>query len=334
MATFNSQLIRARAAVIADEKETTYGTPILDANFTAGHNLRFDGGAFAQFPDKQYFSDLDLAKGFPWATTRVEIRRNSRFTISGMALYDYLGGWLNAFCFGKVVTTGAGPFTHTFTADLTTLLSPVTSILIQDTADIKYKLIDLAINSLKFNGGTTGPVTCDVDLIGSGRHLDSVLALPALTSPTFLLNNDADILLGPSGSPVSIKERVRSWTVNITGNQEDYRHPGSGLFAGFHRRGDMRFSAQLVIAAKDVDDMRTLVINDTMRELQININSGASAQLNFKFPNVVFKGVPSGDGSFVAWNLDTGDEGVFKIGAAEPIQVVAINAQPTWLTAG
>src|SRR5882724_11284349 len=145
MPTFNSQLIRARAASIADEKETTYGTGVLDANFTAGHNMRFDGGAFAQFPDKQYFSDVDLAKGHPWATVRKEIRRNSRFSISGMAVYDYIAGWLGAFCFGKVVTTGAGPFSHLFTADLSTLLSPVTSVLIQDTADIKYKLLDMAI---------------------------------------------------------------------------------------------------------------------------------------------------------------------------------------------
>src|SRR4051812_22621150 len=122
MASFNSQLIRARAAVISDKKETTYGTGVLDANFTAGHNLRFDGGAFAQFPEKEYFSDLELAKGFPWATTRVEIRRNSRFSISGMAMYDFIAGWLGAFCFGKVTTTGAGPFTHKFTADLSTFI--------------------------------------------------------------------------------------------------------------------------------------------------------------------------------------------------------------------
>ncbi len=86
MPTFNSQLIRARACAVADEKETTYGTGILDANFTAGHNLRFDGAAFAQFPVKEYFSDQNLAKGHPWATVRAEIRRNSKFSISGMAM--------------------------------------------------------------------------------------------------------------------------------------------------------------------------------------------------------------------------------------------------------
>jgi hypothetical protein len=334
MPTFNSQLIRARAAVISDKKETTYGTALLDATFTAGHNLRFDGGAFAQFPEKEYFSDLDLAKGHPWATVRKEIRRNSRFSIGGMAVYDFVAGWLGAFCFGKVLTTGAGPFTHVFTADLSTLLSPVTSVLLQDTADIKYKLQELAITSLKFSGGPIGPVLCDMEMIGSGKHIDSVLALPALTSPVFILNNDSDILLGPQGAPVSIKERIRSWTVNITANQEDYRHPGSGIFAGFHRRGDMRFSVQMQVAAKDVDDIRTLVLNDTIQELQINTNSGAAAQLKFRFPGVVFKGVPAAEGSFVAWNLDTGEDGVFKSGSNEPIEMTAINSQATWLAVG
>jgi hypothetical protein len=334
MPTFNSQLIRARALAVADEKETTYGTGVLDANFTAGHNARFDGGAFAQFPVKEYFSDLDLAKGHPWATVRAEIKRTSKFSINNMAMYDYIAGWLGAYCFGKVVTTGAGPFSHLFTADLTTFLSPVTSLLIQDTADIKYKLFDMAINTLKFTGGAIGPVQCDMEAIGSGKHLDSVLAFPALTNPTFIMNNDADILLGPQGAPVSIKERIRSWTVNITANQEDVRHPGSGLFAGFHRRGDMRFSVQMQVAAKDTDDIRTLILGDTIRELQINIATSATATLKFRFPGIVFKGTPGADGSFVAWNLDSGEDGVFKSGANEPIEMTVINSQPTWLTAG
>jgi len=333
MAPFNSQLIRTRAAVISDKKQTTYGTALLDASLT--HSLRFEGGAFPDFPVKEYFSDLDLAgKGHPWATVRTEIRRNSRFSIGGLAVYDFLVGWLGAMCFGKVQTSGAGPYTHLFTTDLSTLISPVTSILLQDTADIKYKLFDLAVSTLRFQGGAIGPVTCDAELIGSGQHIDSALALPALTSPTFILNNDADILLGPQGAPVSIKERIRSWTVNINMNQEDYRHPGGGKFSGFHRRGDPRFSVQMQVAAKDVDDIRTLVINDTIRELQINVNSGAAAQLKFRFPGIVLRGTPGADGSYVAWNLDTGEDGVFKSGSNEPIEMTAINSQATYLAAG
>jgi len=333
--SFNSQLIRARAIVISDKKETTYGTALLDASLT--HSMRFDGGAFATLPESEYFSDAGLAKGFPWASVRTEIRRNARFSLSGAALYDYLAGWIGAFLFGKVTTTGTGPYVHTFTPDLSTLLSPVTGMFIQDTADVKYKLNDLAITAAKFSGSAIGPVQADVELIGSGRHTDAAaFVTPALTNPTFLLNNDADILLGAPGAAVSIKDRVRSWSVSIDGQQEDVRHPGSGIFAGYHRRGDMKFGLQMQVSAKDVDDIRTLLINGTEQEVQININSGAAAQMNLKFPHVKFKGGPAADGNFVAYNLEVDDNGLLanNYPTDPPFQMVVTNGQATWLTAG
>lgn len=333
---FNSQLIRARQITIGDKKETTYGTALLDASLV--HALRFDGASFSTLPESEFFSDANLAKGFPWASVRTEIRRNARFALSGAAVYDYLAGWIGAFLFGAVTTTGAGsPYTHTFVPDLSTLLSPVTSLFILDTADVKYKLLDLAITSAKFSGGAIGPVTCDLELLGSGRHLDApAFAPPALVNPTFLLNNDADILLGAPGAAVSIKERVRSWSISINGQQEDVRHPGSGIFAGYHRRGDMKFGLQMQVSAKDVDDIRTLLINGTEQEVQININSGAAAQLNFKFPHVKFKGGPAADGNFVAYNLEVDENGLLanNYPADPPFQMVAVNSQATWLTAG
>jgi|GEM_PF-1154119 hypothetical protein len=334
--SFNSQLIRARAIVISDKKETNYGTALLDASLT--HSLRFDGGAFSTLPEQQFFSDAGLAKGFPWASVRTEIQRDAKFSLSGAAVYDYFAGWIGAFLFGKVTTTGAvSPYTHKFTADLSTLLSPVTSIWIQDTADVKYKLMDLAITSAKFNGGAVGPVTCDIEMIGSGHHLDAgTFVAPALANPTFILNNDADILLGPPGAPVSIKQRVRSWSVSIDGQQEAVRHPGGGIYAGYHRRGDMKFGLQMQVSAKDVDDIRTLLINGTEQEVQINVNSGAAAQLKFRFPHVKFKGGPAADGNFVAYNLTVDDNGLLanNYPTDEPFEMTVVNGQASWLTAG
>jgi len=332
MAPFASQLIRNRRVVISANKQTTYGTVLADGALT--HNLRFEGRNFPAAPEKEYFSDAQLAKGFPGASTRIEIQRRSSLQLSGLPVYDFLAGWLLAMAFGKVVTTGAGtPWTHTFTEDLSTTLAPVTTVYIEETADEKYKMQDVAIDSLRFSGGAIGPVLCDATLRGSGRHLDGSMTPPALVDPVFILNNDADILLGAPAGATSIKERIRSWEINIGTPQEDYRHPGSGLYAGFHRRGDLSPSVKLAVAAKDTDDIRTLLISDTMQELQININSAAGAQLNFKFPNLKFRGVGGEDGQYIVWNIEADESSIFRIGAAERVEVVVINGQATYLVA-
>jgi hypothetical protein len=84
-------------------------------------------------------------------------------------LDDYKAAWLGAFFFGNVVTTGAGPFTHTFTFLTATNIFPVTSVYFEDTADIKTKWADLAINSLEISGTATGPIRARAGLLGLGQ---------------------------------------------------------------------------------------------------------------------------------------------------------------------
>lgn len=334
MTAYASQLLRARVVVISTNKQTNYGTALADAALI--HNLRHDGKSFAQAPLKQYYDDSALAKGWPQPTFRIEIERQTKLSLSGLPCYDFLAGWLGAFCFGKDTITGSGPYTHKFTQDLSTSIAPVTTVYIEDTADVKFKLQDMAITTLKFTGGAIGPVLADVSMIGSGMETDGAMAdgPPALTVPSFILNNDADILLGPPGEPVSIKNRIRSWSVSITMPMEDLRAPGSGKYAAFTRRGDLSLAVSLGIAAKDTDDVRTLFVNDTDQELQINVNSGASAQLKFRFPNIQFKGVGAADGQFVVWNLDADETSIFKPDSAtEPIEMTAINGVATYLVA-
>jgi hypothetical protein len=332
MPGFASQLIRARNLALSANSQTAIGTALADAAIT--HGLRFNADAFSPFPEKDYWSDRELAKGHPWVTALTEISRKSGIQISNLAIYDFLAGWLAAFLFGKESVTGAGPYVHTFVPDLTTTLAKVTTLGFQDTADVAFKLQDMAVAALKFSGGAIGPVLADVTLMGTGRSAAAMASYPALVAPSIIKNNDADILMGASGAAVSIKERVRNWAVTFNANLEDYRHPGSGVNAGFLRRGDLMASLQLSIAAKDVDDIQTLLDNDTAREVQINIDSGSANKLHIKFPKVIFKGSRAADGLFITYNLEADETRVFKLDAStDPFIVEVTNSQPTYLVA-
>lgn len=327
------ELLVARNLVLATKKQTTYGTGVLDANFL--RRPRFDPGAFAEIA-KNYYADGDKAgKGHNWPTFRQEIMRDSRVSFS-FDLTDFLAGWCGAFTFGAVQTSGAGPFTHLFTFLTATNIFPVTSVYLEDTADIKYKLLDLAIAELEISGGPSGPLQAKVTMVGSGKVFDGAVTLPAAITEVMLLGSDTDILIGAQAGAASIKERIRSWSVKFTNEIIPHRAPGGGLYSTFHKVLSQRCSVQLAIAAKDVDDVRTIFLADTIRELQINTNSGAAAQLNIKLPGMYYSAAQIGmDGKEGVWNVQSDENaGVIKSGGSNYAEYTAINGETTFLTAG
>jgi hypothetical protein len=326
---FASQLVRLRRVVLSANKQNTYGTVLADGALT--HALRFPGEGGGDI-SKEFFSDLELAKGHPWESVRTEVKRTTQFGFSGLPAYPFLSAWALAFLFGKVVTAGTDPYTHTFTPDLSTTVAPVTTIYLEDTAAVKFKAQDIAVASVEFSGGPFGVLQMAMELIGSGRHSDVAMTPPALVDPVFLLANNTDILLGPQAGAVSIKELVRSWSVRFESQMEDYRHPGSGLFSGFHRRGNLRARVSLTVAEKDTDALRTLFVADTVRELQINTNTAANSQLNFKFPKIRFRvSPPAAEGNFIVRTLEADESGIQKDATAEFVEAVAVNNQATYL---
>jgi hypothetical protein len=92
-----------------------------------------------------------------------------------------------------------------------------------------------------------------------------------------------------------------------------------------------RATCTLQVAAKDADDIRTLFLNDTMRELQINCNSGAAAQLNMKFPGIFFTAQLTAQGVEEIWQLSAGDQDVVKNGLNEVFQATVINNQSAYM---
>lgn len=317
--------------VLSHNKQTTFGAGLGDGALL--YRPRFDGAAFARIA-KDYFSDAELAgKGHPFPTQRQEVMRDSGFSLSGN-LDAYLAGWVLAQVLHKVTTSGVGPFTHDFLFELVTRIAPVTTIYFEDTADIKYKMQDLVGVSLTISGSQSGPLQFSIELIGSGRHTDGAHgALPVIATQAYLLGSDTDVLVGAPAAAATIKERVRSWQVSFSSGATQHRAPGGGLFSSFAKIGLQRATVQLAVAAKSVDDIRTLHLGDTLQELQINTNSGAAAQLNIKFPNLRFRAPQlAADGLEQVWNLEAGEQDVTK-GAGNYVEAAAINSQATYLVA-
>jgi hypothetical protein len=326
---YEPQHVRSRKLTISSNKQAAYGTPIAAGNMLKP--VRLDGSAFASL-GKEFYSDVNRSgKGTPWPTKRQKISQTSGFQM-GIEIDDFLAGWMPAFCLGADTISGAGPYTHLFTFLQSTNQMPVTTVYFEETADVKTEYVDMAIMDLVISGAEKGPLSGQFQMVGSGRIVDGAVANPALDMPTLLLGSDTDILLGPQGAPVSIKERIRSWEVHFQVNLIPHRAPGGGMFATMHKIDSQRATPRLRIAAKDADDIRTLFLNDTIQELQINTNSGAAAQLKIKFPGIYLSANQLGaDGNEEVWQIETDENSVMKAAGVNLVEVTAINSQATYL---
>jgi hypothetical protein len=331
---FEAQKIINRNLVISTNKQNAYGTQLADAALI--HRLRFDPSAFGKFA-KAYRSDLQRAgKGHPWATEREKVQQSYSFSFN-QEITDFIAGWIWAFVLGADNVAGGGPpYTHTITPDLSTNIAPVTTVYGEDTADVKTKHADLAINSLKVSGGPVGPAMCSVDLVGSGKYVDGAMGgagLPALPTNAYLLGNYSDIKIGAPGALASIKERVKSWEVDYMQNVIPHYAPGGGLVASFTERGIPAIKFMMSVMAKDADDIRTLLLNDTIQAVQIIVSDSTAAKsmqidLDHVYLSAAVKGA---DGDKVIWQVEIDEQSMMKNGANPVIQVTVINSVATYL---
>jgi len=334
MAVYEPYPFYLREVVLTAKKKTTYGGGALaDAEFT--YTARVNEGDLLATIGKEYHSDVSMAgKGHPWPTERQEIARE--LSISGSMQVDgFLAGWLTTLMLKKTTKTGVGPYTWTSIFEQTTRIAPVTDLYFKDTADILWKALDLVMTQLTISGGDRGPLTASFTLVGSGRHADDPLtATPALPTRALLLGSDTSILLGAPAAAAAIDiGRRRTWEISFNDGSYHRRAPGGGLYGVQANIGLQRCGVRVTIAAKAVDDLRTLMIADTLQELQINTNSGANAQLNVKFLNLKFPPrAPSIDNGEVVWSLEAGEQDILK-GAGNLVEVVAINDEANHLVA-
>jgi hypothetical protein len=321
-----------REMVVASKKQAAYGTPSLDADLV--QRLLFDPGAFVDM-GSDVFNDAGLAgKANYFSTFEQQTALMTALKMKGQ-VDDFLAGWLAANAMWSLVDTGAGPYTHTLTPLVASANPPVATIYTEDGSAIKRKFADMAIDQLTISGADKGPVAFDVSLLGSGKFTNGAMAgLPALGARTVLMSTDATILIGnPGGAAALGAGRVQSWTVTIKNNLQAYRGPGGGLLAMQHIIGQPQYSFDLTVMADAADDIMTRWENHTQTEVQINVNSGAAAQLNFKFANVYFSAAKlQKDGNnLITVTVSSDSASVLKVGANNPLQIVAINSVATYL---
>jgi hypothetical protein len=430
-------ILDIRNIALAANKQNTFLTPVAAAAYV--YRQRNPGTAFASFTPSYYSDEQQAGKGHNWPTVRVRIGTATDF--SGTWDVDAFNlAWALGFAMGADTVSGAGPFTHLFKFIQSTNQAPVTTLLFQDTADLIYQLPDLAIADLQITGKESGPLSMQFKAVGSGKRVDGAVALPALTTPSYLLGSDADILIGPpvpdpttftlstvvagalaahtafykfawrnalgttmGSSEVSIavpansvskavapavfppgvtscdvygssttgtetfqgniaagggnfqepntgfaagaalptdttaltsfKERVVQWTVHIVCDMQPNRAPGGQMLATFMKVLKQRANFQIQIKANSVDDLYTLVNNDTLRQVRIKGNSGAAAQFIFDYPGMCLVAPTAGaTGQEVHWPITGGDQDVLKWQGQEVFQATVINNTATFLT--
>jgi hypothetical protein len=161
-----------------------------------------------------------------------------------------------------------------------------------------------------------------------------VAALPALTPSAYLLGSDCAFSIGPVGASALVTGRHLSTTLKISTGVVNHVAPGGGLFGIFPRRGEWKFSIQTTIAAKDTDDIFTLLENDTPSALSWNIDSGAQAQLAISMPLVHMKTTKLGlNGNMVIWSIEADETTCLYAAGTQPLGISVVNAVPLYMTA-
>jgi hypothetical protein len=157
---------------------------------------------------------------------------------------------------------------------------------------------------------------------------------PALAAANYLLGSDCTFSIGPVADSVAVTGRHLSTTLKISTGVVNHVAPGGGLYGVFLRRGLWKFSVQTTIAAKETDDIWTLLENDTASALSWNINSGAQAQLAISMPDTHLKVAKLGvNGNMVIWSIEADETTCFYSAGTQPLSVSVVNAVAQYMIA-
>lgn len=324
---FESQWKTLRNLVLSANSQAAWQGALADAAMT--RRQRFDGSAILDLTTTRRSDQGYAGKGTSFATDGQVTSYDTKLDGFKAELCDYLAGWLMAFCMGKDTVTGAGPYTHIFTFDESTRTAVPTTIYMEDTEDIHYKCPDMAVNDVTLTIGDVGTITAEMTMMGTGRQtIGSMEALPALPTDTYILNSDAVLSLNGD----SLIGRHMNTTFKLDNQLTVHKAPGGGLYGIFIRKGDPKFSISTTIAAKDTDDLYTLFEGDTATDYVLNVNSGASAQIQISIPAAHLKTTKLGfDKDMVVWQIEADETTCYDIAGAPPISVQVINGVATYL---
>ena len=332
MSSFEAQRKSARNLVLSPNAQAAYGTALADAKFT--RRQRFDGSAALDLnPTRR--SDKDYAgKGTVFATDGQTTGWDAKFSFKAEA-DAWLLAWALSMLMGKETVTGAtSPFTHTPSFDESTATAVATSLYVEDTEDVKYKLIDATVNEVTITIPEQGAVQLETSLIATGRMVSGAMAtIPAVSDYAYLLGSDCAATFGVPGALADIGARLLSATIKLGNGAAVHKALGGGLYGYFNRTGVPSISLQATIAAKETDDIFTHLLNDDLLGMTLSINSGATAKANIAIPSAKFKTAKLGvQDNFVIWSIEADDTTMFASGST-PMTFGIVNAEAKFLEA-
>lgn len=331
---FESQPRFARNLVLSANTQLAWNTGLADANLT--QRQRFDGAAVLERTITRRSDIAYAGKGTAFATNGQITAYDSKFTGLKHELSPWLAGWLCSMLMGKDVVTGtASPYVHTHTFDETTRTAQKTTVYVEDTDDIHRVVPDMAVDEVTFTISDIGAVMADATLMGTGYEtIHSLASLPAAPTESYLLNSDAQLQFGPTGSLASFIGRNMNTTLRLQNQSVVHRGSGGGLYGIFVRKGNPKFSLQSTFAAQATDDVYTLFENDTACDYEMTINSGPTTQMTISIPAMHLKTTKLGlDGDMVVWQVENDETTSYQAAGTPPITITVTNSVAAYLVA-
>ncbi len=323
----------ARNLVLSPNSQAAIGGTLADASLTVRQAI--DPTTVFEKDRTNRNDKDDIGKGTEFATNTSTTAWDTRATVKNEA-DAFLLGWMLAFIFGQEIVTGAGaPFTHTFTVPQITSTMPVTTVYVEETAAVRIKMPDMAAKMLSLSVPERGSVMATLEMVGTGRWTPGtmVAALPAIVPPIYLLGNDVQVSITPSGGVlVPFVGRQKSLSIKLDRASTPFKSSGDGLFASSVQSGVTKFSIDLVIAALQTDEINGWFENRTPLAITIATNPANPIQFGFTFPAATVKtNKLTNDADKVMWQVAFDETTCVQNGAQAAISAFIINNTPAYL---
>jgi hypothetical protein len=283
-------------------------------------------------------SDYQYAgKGTSFATESRLIAQSSSGELS-TRLDDYLAGWFLAMVMGnEAFTAGSAgppvvPNSHVLTWRDTGEPAQVTNIYIEDAPGLKRKFQDISCTKVVLSGADKGSVMVKASFIGTGRYADgAMVTLPALPTAQYLYGSDSVFSLGVAGAPVSMSPRILSWEATFDHQNDLFRSCGGGVYPVFPRYGNPIVALKVVVAIDTTSDIRDWMMNQTLLEAKIAINSGA-ASLVVDYPNIIIPKADLGEqDKYVIYTIELDQQSILKPTGGQVCTATVMNNADAYL---
>jgi len=229
----------------------------------------------------------------------------------------WIAGWMLAMTLGKEAFTagvGGAANTHLLSWLDAADAAPLANIYIEDTVGLKRKWLDMACSQVVIGASKVGACTIKGTFMGGGQVISGALAaIPDYeVKPPLLYGQNAVVMLGPTGAPVSMVPRVRSWEATFSHAVEEVRQPGVGDYAAFLRYGLPTMKLNITIDANDSADIQTWMEERTELECRIVITS-AGTTLTLDWPRIILPKSDLGEqDKYVGYTLQLDEKSILK----------------------